>query len=96
MKKYFVEVFITFTDEDGRESVHEMYECNGYEVTKNWTGECIRLDDANTYKEGKRKPSRKQLARGKYITVEKMAHWKHLEVVVFENGSDNVIQKWEA
>lgn len=96
MKKYFVEVFITFTEEDGRGYSHEAYECNGYEAAKNWTGECIRLEDVNTYKEGKRKATRKQLSRGKYITVSKMSHWEHLEVIVWENGTDNIIQKWVA
>lgn len=96
MKKYFVEVHITFTDEDRRGYAHETYECNAYEVAKNWTGECIRLDDVNTYKEGKAKAIRRQLSRGKYITVEKMSHWKHLEVIVWENGTDDVVQKWEA
>lgn len=96
MKKFFVEVFITFTEKDGREAVHESYECGSYEMAKNWTGECIRLDDVNTYKEGKRKPIRKQMKRGKYITIERMPHWSHLEVVVFENGTDNVVDKWES
>ena len=41
MKKYFVQVFITFTEEDGRGCVYEAYECDSYETTKNWTGECI-------------------------------------------------------
>lgn len=96
MKKYMVEFFVTFADDDRRDSAHEVYECNGYEAAKNWTGECIRLEDVNTYKEGKRKATRKQLARGKYIPVEKMPHWKHFEVIVWENGTDNVIEKWEA
>lgn len=96
MKKYFVEVFIIFTEEDGRGCTYEAYECNGYEDAKNWTGECIRLEDVNTYKRGKGKPIRKQLSRGKLITVERMNHWKHLAVIVWENGTDNIIQKWES
>lgn len=96
MKKYFVQVFITFTEEDGRGCVYEAYECDSYETTNNWTGECIRLENVNTYEEGKRKPIRKQLSRGKLITVERMNHWKHLVVIVWENGTDNIIQKWVA
>ena len=94
MKKYFVQVFITFTEEDRRGCVYEAYECDSYETTKNWTGECIRLENVNTYEEGKRKPIRKQLSRGKLITVERMNHWKHLVVIVYENGTENIVKKW--
>lgn len=91
MKKYFVEAF---TECDDGRNYHEMFECESYTMAKNWTGECIRLEDVNTYKNGKKKPVRKQLSRGKYITIEKMRHWKRFEVVVFENGTDNVVDKW--
>lgn len=94
MKKYFVQVFITFTEWDGRGCVYEAYECDDYETTKNWTGECIRLENVNTYKEGKTKPIRKQLSRGKLITVERMNHWKHLVVIIYENGTENIVKKW--
>lgn len=97
MKKYFVGVFITF---DGRGSTYKTYECNSYENTKNWTGECIRLEDVNTCKStckrGKRKIIRKQLSRRKLITVEKMNHWEHFAVIVWENGTDNIIQMWKS
>ena len=65
-----------------------------YETTKNWTGECIRLENVNTYKEGKTKPIRKQLSRGKLITIERMNHWKHLVVIIYENGTENIVKKW--
>lgn len=94
MKKYFVQVFITFTEGDGRGCTYEAYECDDYETTKNWTGECIRLENVNTYKEGKTKPIRKQLSRGKLITVERMNHWKHLVVIIYENGTENIVKKW--
>lgn len=94
MKKYFVEIFITFND--GRRDLHECFECNSYQAAKNWTGECIRLEDVNTFKQGKRKAIRKQLSRGKYVTVEKMPHWTTLEVIIWENGTDNIIRKWAA
>lgn len=96
MKKYFVEVFVTFNETESREFAHACYECESYSFAKNWTGDCIRLEDANSYEEGKRKPIRRQMKRGIYITINKMPHWKNFEVVVFENGTDNVVDKWEA
>lgn len=93
MKKYFIETFVTC--EDGRE-FHEMYECEGYERTSNWTGECIRCEDVNSFKNGKKQPIRKQFSKGKYITIEKMPHWLKFEVTIFENGTDNVVERWSA
>ena len=96
MKKYMVEVFTSFTDEDGREDFHEVYECESYTNAKNWTGNCIRLDDVNTLTKTKTgKEKRKQLARGRYITIEKMRHWKSLSVYVWKNGTENIVEKWE-
>ena len=92
MKKYFVE---TFTSTKYGDDYHEMYECESFAYDKNWTGNCIRLEDVNSFKNGKKKPIRKQHSRGKYITIEKMKHWVSFEVVVFENGTDNVVAKWE-
>lgn len=96
MKKYFVEIFITFTEKDGREDFHDTYECEDYEMAKKYTGRCVRLIDVNTYKEGKRKALRKQLKRAKLVTIDKLAHWESFEVIIWENGTDNIVQKWEA
>ena len=93
MKKLFVEVFITQDGEDYK----EYYECESYEITKNWTGNCIRLEDVNTYKETKTgKVQRKQLKRGRYVTTDCMKHWESNAVYVWENGTDNLIAKWES
>ena len=94
MKKYMVESFVVCND--GRES-HDVYECESIERAKDWTGECIRLADVNTLKISKTgKEQRKQLSRGKYVTIERMNHWKSVAVYVWENGTDNVIEKWES
>lgn len=95
MKKYMVEVFIEFNDKE-RKSNHEVFECESYTHAKNWTGDCIRLENVNTYKVSKTgKEQRKQLKRGQYITVEKMRHWNNFHVYVWENGTDNIIEMFE-
>ena len=94
MKKYMVEVFVKTTNENSE--CHEVYECESYERAKNWAGECIRLEDVNTYKTTKTgKVQRKQLSRGKYIVIEKLSHWIEYHIYVWENGTDNVIEKFE-
>lgn len=89
MKKYYVESLVKGETCSG---TTKCYECENITFTKNWTGDCIRLEDVNTVK-GKQ---RKQLKKGLYVTINKMSHWESFKVVVYENGTTNIIYKWEA
>lgn len=94
MKKYFVEVKITFTTKDGRDESTKLYECNDFAFAKNWTGNCIRLEDVNSVKISKSgKETRKQQSRGLYITVDCMSHWDANTVVVYDNETKKVVYK---
>ena len=92
MKKYHVASRVT--TENGNDFT-EHYECNGIEYAKNWTGNCIRLDDVESItftKTGKQR--RNQLKRGKYITIEKMKHWVFMDVIVVDNETGKEIEHW--
>ena len=91
MKKYLVKSCVLQDQGSGLVEWRECYECEGIAFAKNWTGECIRLEDVNSVKGNKRK----QFKRGVYVTINKMPSWKSFEVVVLENGSNNIVHKWE-
>ena len=92
MKRYYVETIVDVND--GRHSEHK-YECESFDFRKNWTGQCIRLEDVNTYKEGKRKVIRRQMSRGLYVPIEKMGHWNYFKVTVYLNETKEVVKTWE-
>lgn len=96
MKKYRVESYCKHNEKNGSKIFETVYECERFELTKNWTGECIRMDDVNSLKEGKKGPVRKQFSRGKYETVEKMRHWAEFYVRVYENATGELIREWKA
>lgn len=91
MKKYTVIERIEFVKEDGRQPIEKIYECESIESKKNWTGECIRLEGANSVKGNKRK----EFKRGQYVTVERMSHWSSLEVIVIDNETNEVVREWK-
>lgn len=89
MKKLYVKEYTKL--KDGRELI-DYYECESISSCKKDGWESIRLDTVNTVKGAKRK----ELKRGKYIVVEKLPHWEKFEVVVFENGTDNIVIKFNS
>lgn len=88
MKKLFVERYVEC--KDGR-VWEDHYECESFSFGKKDGWDAIRLDSVNSVKGSKKS----ELSRGKYIVIEKMSHWNEFRVVIFENGSDKVVMKFE-
>ena len=89
MKKLFVKEYVKL--KDGRE-FKECYECESISPGKKDGWEAIRLDTANSIKGTKKR----EFKKGKYVVVEKLPHWETYEVVVFENGTDNIVIKFNS
>lgn len=93
MKKYLVKVRTLLSKEEGGKEYNAMYECNGFESAKNWTGRCLRLDEVNTLEIVKGKEKRKERKRGVYVTIDLMYHWVENTVEVFDNETKELIWK---
>lgn len=91
-KKYWVEIFIKRSD-DGTE-IKMCYECDKYTFAKSRYGREIVLENANSVTEKNGKEVRKQFKRNVHEPAEKYWFFEYIEVVIFENGTDNVIYKY--
>ena len=93
MKKYLVKQEIVFVETDHRTESNTMFECNSFASAKNWTGDCLRLEEVNTLKINKGKEIRKERKRGEYITVDTMSHWKLNKVTIYDNETKEIVYK---
>lgn len=94
MEQKYVVVFECVA-EFGKE-YREEYDCNSYEYAKNWTGQCIRLEDVETVtytKTGKRRT--RPLKRGKYVSISRMKHWTWFRTRVYNKQFGVVVAEWE-
>lgn len=87
MKKYRVESYVKLND---GQVIKECYECESYTPGKSNGFAAIRLDTVNSVNGNKRR----EFTRGKYVYTESYPHWEEFEVIVYENATNEVINKW--
>ena len=96
MKKYFVDQFVTFTHGDGRPATHFSYECDGIEFDQDWTGNCLKLKNANMYRKSGQWEIREACKHNEEtVTIEKMMHWESALVIIKENATQKIITSIE-
>lgn len=84
MKKYWIEEYVEFTDGTYYKAC---YECDNYYFEKKPLGKYIVMVDCNDADTGR------QYKRKVHRRVEKINTETYSEMVIFENGTDNVILK---